>query len=284
VLFLFLAAVIISARISFPLIRLKKAAEKIGEGEFDAGIETRLNNEIGDLTRSFNTMSNKLSEKTSELRKERIRRIRSVIDGQEIERQRLSRELHDGLGQMLIALKLRLENLKTSHECDTTNMISEVKRSFDSTIDEVRRMSNDLMPAVLYEFGISTALRNLVDNIGENASIHTKFRSSGKDDRLDKTVKTYLYRIAQEALINAVKHASATMVDLAIEIREDLVTLTIEDDGIGFDISEESVLTGNGLHNMRERTGLLHGTMEIGPGSGGGTQIRVNIPITKETT
>lgn len=279
VLFLFLVAVLISARISFPIIRLKKATERIGEGEFDTGIETALNNEIGDLTRSFNTMSNKLSEKTSELRKERIRRLRSVIDGQEIERQRLSRELHDGLGQMLIALKLKLENIKASRECNAMETITDVKSSFNITIDEVRRMSNDLMPAVLYEFGILTALRTLVDTVSENASIHGKFIPSGKDDKLDKTIKTYIYRIAQEALNNSVKHANASIVELAIRIDDDMVFMTIEDDGIGFDITNESVAVGNGLHNMRERTGLLHGTMEIGHGSNGGTLVTVNIPI-----
>ena len=279
VLFLFFAAVFLSGRITAPLIRLKNAAEKIGQGDFDTELKSGQKNEIGDLTHSFNTMTVKLADKTSELKKERLKRLRSVIDGQELERQRLSRELHDGLGQMLIALKLKMENIRTTEPCESMKMLNDVKASFDDTIDEIRRMSNDLMPAVLHEFGISTALRNLVEGVSENADIIGKFYASGKFEDLYKTTKTYLYRIAQEAVNNAVKHANASVIIVKIDRADSQIYMLIEDNGIGFEINNESVKSGNGLHNMRERTGLLQGHFEIENPPKGGTRIIVRIPM-----
>ncbi len=94
-----------------------------------------------------------------------------MIDGQELERQRLSRELHDGLGQSLIALKLKLESIQGKDVCAINKTLKEVKGSFDGTINEIRRISNDLMPAVLNEFGLITALKNICEEISENPNI-----------------------------------------------------------------------------------------------------------------
>lgn len=279
VLALFLAAVFLSARITSPLVKLTKAAKKIGQGDFKTDIEPGLANEIGDLMNSFTLMADSLEEKNSELKKERFRRLRSAIDGQELERQRLSRELHDGLGQRIIALKLRLENIKSADQCETMRMVKEVKNSVDETIDEVRRMSHDLMPAVLYEFGIATALRNLLEEVSENSGVRGKFSSEGKVEELNKTTKIYLYRIAQEALNNVLKHSGASRIELSIVKDNDQLVMLIEDDGIGFDPMGAS---GNGLHNMRERSGLLQGYLRIDTIPGGGTKVRVTIPLEEQ--
>lgn len=276
VLALFLAAVFLSARMTSPLVRLTKAAKKIGQGDFDTDLRPGLANEIGDLMNSFIFMTDSLSEKTNELRAERLKQLRSVIDGQELERQRLSRELHDGLGQRIIALKLRLEDIKSADQCETMRKVKEVKDSVDDTIDEVRRMSNDLMPAVLYEFGIATALRNLLESVSESSKIKSKFSTEGKVEELDKTTKIYLYRIAQEALNNVVKHAEANRIHLQLIRDNDFLCLCIEDDGIGFDAS---IATGNGLHNMRERANLLQGRIDIETIPGNGTKVKIEIPL-----
>lgn len=278
ILFLFILAVFIANRISKPMIDLKNAAEKIGQGDFSMKLKNSPNNEIGDLTRSFNTMSEKLNKKTGELKLERTKRLRSVINGQELERQRLSRELHDGLGQMLIALKLKLENVQSSENCDTLKMMQEVKTTFNTTIDEVRRISNDLMPAVLYEFGLPTALRNLLETVKEDNTLKVKLDVAGKYDDLDKTTKTYLYRIAQEAVSNAVKHSGASLIEMKIQRKAGEIIMSIEDNGSGFDSGNVVVLRGNGLMNMRERAGLMKGRLEIGPASSGGTRISLVIP------
>lgn len=279
ILFLFILAVFIANRISKPLIDLKNAAEKIGQGDFSMKLVNRPNNEIGDLTHSFNTMSEKLNRKTGELKLERTKRLRSVINGQELERQRLSRELHDGLGQMLIALKLKLENVQTTENCDTQKMVQEVKTTFNTTIDEVRRISNDLMPAVLYEFGLPTALRNLLEAVKEGNTLKVKLDVKGKYDDLDKTTKTYLYRIAQEAVSNAVKHSGASVIEMKLRREDGEISMQIEDNGCGFDTESVVVVRGNGLLNMRERATLLKGRLEIGPGASGGTCLSLFIPF-----
>lgn len=281
ILVLFLAAVFLSNRITRPIIRLKNAAVKIGQGDFETGLKANLNNEIGDLTQSFNAMTIKLLEKTNELKKERTRHLRSVIDGQELERQRLSRELHDGLGQMLIALKLKMENIGSDEQCDSSELVKEVKHSFNNTIDEVRRMSNNLMPAVLYEFGIFTALRNLIEDVSDHTRIKTKFYAEGRFDDLDELTKTYIYRIAQEAINNAVKHASPKNISLEIIRIEDDIQMNIADDGCGMKEGIGTHATGNGIYNMKERTTLLRGNFDIRDNESGGTMISVIIPVNK---
>jgi len=281
VLFLFIVAVFLSNRISKPLINLKNAAEKIGQGDFSMKLDTSPKNEIGDLTHSFNIMTEKLNKKTGELKEERTKRLRSVINGQELERQRLSRELHDGLGQVLIALKLKLENVGSSEDSNAQKILHEVKHTFNTTIDEVRRISNDLMPAVLQEFGLPTALRNLLETVKEDKKLKVNLKVNGNFDDLDKTTKTYLYRIAQEAVSNAVKHSGATAIDINLGKREDAISMSIEDNGCGFDSNSVVVVRGNGLLNMRERAGLLRGRLEIGPGLSGGTRVALSIPYKK---
>jgi signal transduction histidine kinase len=280
ILILFIAAVFLSRRITLPLIRLKNAAEKIGQANFIPELEASgLKNEIGDLTLSFNSMSRRLAYKTAELENERARRLRSVLDGQELERQRLSRELHDGLGQRIIALKLKLENINTSGKFDILGMIKEVKQDFDETIDDIRRMSNDLMPAVLYEFGLSTALRNLMDGLPAGSGIKGRFSSTGKFDDLDKTSKTYLYRIAQEAVNNALKHSGATLISLNIKRHGATIRMQIEDNGKGFDFDMQNKSSGNGIYNMHERAALLNGTLELKRSGKGGTSVIINIKL-----
>jgi len=160
-----------SRRITQPIIKLKEAATRVGQGKYDNLLEVRENDEIGALTESFNQMTEQLQAKDQELRKERLKRMRSVFDGQEQERQRISRELHDGLGQLLIAIKLKLETLIHTDRSKFIYLTNQIKDMFDHTIDEIRSMSNDLMPAVLNEFGLVTALRNLCDEISERHKI-----------------------------------------------------------------------------------------------------------------
>lgn len=282
VLMLFLAAVFFADRITSPLRKLINATKQIGEGNFNTELKSELKNEIGDLMDSFNFMASKLDEKTTELKLERIKRLRSVIDGQEYERQRLSRELHDGLGQRLIALKLALESIKTEYKESTTPTISEIQNSFDETIDDIRRMSNNLLPAVLYEFGIETALRNLVEDIPEQYNVKGIFSTKGTFKVPDKTTKTYLYRIAQEAVNNVLKHAKAKTVKVEFNKMVDKLELIIEDDGCGFEEDHDVTRTGNGLFNMKERTGLLNGEIIIESKGHCGTKIIVHIPNKKQ--
>ncbi len=278
-LLLFIYAFVASTRFTLPIIKLKAATQKIGQGDFNPNLDIRSNDEIGDLVDSFKSMLLRLKEMTEELKKERFRRLRSVIDGQELERQRLSRELHDGLGQLLIALKLKLENTHGSDFCETKKAIKEVNESFDMTIDEIRRISNNLMPAVLNEFGIVNALRNLADEVQDHSGIHVLFNSREVDIKLNKKQKTYIYRIAQEALNNAVRHAKASEISMSISQGNESLMIRIKDNGNGFKYQEAITHTGNGIHNMQERASIMNGKLEIQTDPGSGTLIVVNVPV-----
>jgi signal transduction histidine kinase len=269
----------ISRRMTKPLIRLRDATINLGEGLYNMDLPVTTRDEIGALTVAFNVMARQIKEKTTELQKERFGRMRSVFDGEEMERQRLSRELHDGIGQSLIAIKLRLENLLYQDGKEVRHSIQELKNYFDQIIDEVRRMSNNLMPSVLEVFSIPIAFRNLFTETEDHSHLRIYFEANGDFDDLDKKIKTYIYRLTQEALNNIVKHADAREVRVNLTRYPDHLTLVIRDDGIGFlpeNIGKEG---GNGIHNMRERASLLQGQIEIRSTLSKGTTITLNVPI-----
>jgi two-component system NarL family sensor kinase len=275
----FMFVFIIAKRITRPVIDLKNAAIRVGQGQYDIHLPIQTGDEIGALTESFNSMAGQIKEKTIDLERERSGRLRSVFDGEEIERQRLSRELHDGIGQYLIALKLRMESLSYSDSLKMKENIREVIDMFDSTIDEIRRISNNLMPSVLDAFGITIAIRNLCKETEENTGSTIDFACSGELEEMNTKIKTYLFRIAQEALNNIVKHSNATEVKIGLSRENDTVRLTVTDNGIGFDPGKASDSGGNGLHNMRERADLLHGSFGIDSKINQGTTITVLVPL-----
>ncbi len=275
----FVFVMFIARQITKPLLRLKEATINLGEGHYDLELPVTTYDEIGTLTESFNIMVRQIKEKTTELQQERFGRMRSVIDGEEMERQRLSRELHDGIGQLLIAIKLRMESLLYQDGKDIRNSIQELKKYFDQIIDEVRRISNNLMPSVLEAFGLAIAFRNLFSETEEHSGLHIHFEAKGDCDDLDKKNKTYIYRLMQEALNNIVKHAEASEVWVSLTRDPGLLTLLIRDNGKGFSMKKAEKGGGNGIHNMRERASLLAGHIEILAEPGKGTHIIVNVPI-----
>jgi len=275
----FVFVFIISKRITRPIIQLKEAALKVGKGQYDIDVPVRSNDEIGALTQAFNSMSVQIKEKTRELQSERTGRLRSVIDAEEKERQRLSREIHDGIGQSLIAHKLRLESLLYMNDPEIKDQIRVLKDQFNITIDEIRRISNNLMPSVLEIFGITLALKNLCEETEEHGAMEILFKTTGELEEINTKTKTYLYRIAQEALNNILKHSRAKEVTFTLSRSKDIVTFILRDDGIGFDVEDAAFEKGNGLHNMRERVALMQGTISILSSVGEGTTIIINVPV-----
>jgi signal transduction histidine kinase len=276
---LFLIVFVITRRITRPVTELKNAAIEVGKGQYDIHLPVTTNDEIGALTESFNLMAGQIKEKTNELQLERIGRLRSVFDGEEIERQRLSRELHDGIGQVVIALKLRLESLLYTPGPRLKENLQEVIGMFDNTVDEIRRISNNLTPAVLEAFGITIALRNLCSETAEHAGISVNFEADGELENMHPNIRTYIYRIGQEAINNIMKHSGATEVSIRLTRKENAVYLSIADNGKGFDPVEAERGEGNGLHNMRERVDLLHGSITIDSKIQQGTTIDVRVPV-----
>jgi len=205
--------------------------------------------------------------------------LKSFIEGEEKERQRLSRELHDGIGQYLVSVKMQLESLLYQDEKDLKEHLSRIRTDFDKIVEEIRRISNNLMPSVLEAFGIVFAIRNLCVETSDHTGLKISLDFKGDFESLNKTIKTYIFRIAQEALNNIVKHAGARQVELVLIRQREEVLFTIRDDGKGFNLQEIKSGSGHGMNNMRERVNLLNGSIEIDSQVNAGTQITINIPL-----
>ncbi|MGE5424108.1 MAG: HAMP domain-containing protein [Syntrophothermus sp.] len=269
---------IISRRITSPIILLKQAAVKISEGFYNMRLQVTSGDEIGELTEAFNRMTEQLEHQTVQIREERHRRMSSMIDGQELERQRLSRDLHDGLGQSLLAVKMKIEQAKGGDAARNVRVIDETTEMIRGTIREIREISSNLMPPVLEAFGLEQGLDNLCKNTEGHTGMKVEFRKDIKIPITDSRTQIYLYRIAQEAINNITKHSGATETSIVLSSDEKNIILLIKDNGKGYDVTQP--LKGNGLTNIRERTELLRGESIIHSAPGKGTSITIRIPAT----
>lgn len=269
--FLFSISHIISKTITNPIVKLKNAAQQIGEGDLNVTLNPKSDDEIGLLTQAFNTMTHQLKE-------ERLKRMSALYDGQEMERQRISRELHDGLGQKMVAIKLQLESTSKQTPEEIKETIKEVKESFLTTIDEVRQISNNLAPNILNESGIDIALQSLCNSFAKSSETDIELSVYGDYSTSNPKVIFYVYRIAQEALTNALKHSGATRIQLQLIGNTENIILIIEDNGRGFDYHSNFCTPCNGIFNMKERARLLGGTLDIETEPATGTTIRLKIP------
>jgi signal transduction histidine kinase len=270
-------AQVITSDIILPIMKFKKAAINIGKGDFNAKVDINTENEFGVLASIFNQMIDDIQKNTLDLLNEKTKRISALYDGQEFERHRISRELHDGLAQQLIAIKMTLENLINRQELLNENKINDLKFQINSSIDELRKISYDLAPAGILEFSIEIALKNLCNQLQNNTNIHIDFSAYGDFSYLNQRSKIYLYRIVQEALNNTLKHAEASQIHIQLTDTNDNLVLMIEDNGIGFNYDTNNLGLGKGLFNMRERSILLNGTFNVETFPGKGTTIRVKV-------
>jgi len=261
-----------------PLKRLQKASEQIGAGNYDVNLEVASKDEIGLLTDAFNKMTLQLKKQKEEIEEERTKKVTSLIDGQEMERQRLSRDLHDSLGQSILAVKIKLEQAKNASIEKNQQIIYETLELIKNSIFEIRSISNDLMPPVLEVFGVEHGLKNLCKDTSAYTGISIKFICENIPDTLDKKLQIYLYRISQEAINNITKHSSATEASIKIFYNNNLLFLNIADNGNGFEITKTDK-QGNGIMNIKQRVELLKGECKISSGTGKGTQINIKIPV-----
>jgi signal transduction histidine kinase len=202
--------------------------------------------------------------------------LRRVIEGQEIERRRLARELHDETGQALTSVLLGLKTAESSD--DKPAAFAELRELVVATLQNVRRLAVELRPKALDDFGLVPALERLVETFVEATGIHVDFESQLGDERLPSEVETALYRIVQESLTNIAKHAGATRVSVLLVRRAGSATALVEDDGHGFD-AEDELRGGIGLSGMRERLALLDGRLTIESTRGSGTSLIADVPL-----
>ena len=210
---------------------------------------------------------------------ERVARdvLRRVVEAQELERQRLARELHDETGQALTSILLGLKPLEESLEKEENRAAAaKLRELVVATLHDVRRLAVELRPKVLDDFGLVPALERLTESFAEQAGISVDFEPNLAGERLPPEVETALYRIVQESLTNVVKHARARNVSILLTRKQRAVTAVVEDDGRGFDPDE--IGDGFGIEGMRERIALLDGRLAI-ESTDGGTTLVAEVPV-----
>jgi signal transduction histidine kinase len=209
--------------------------------------------------------------------------LESLVEAQEEERGRLARELHDGAGQMLTTLLVRIKTLEK--ECPTPPLQEGLQALLDmvsETIEQVRELSYRLRPAALEEFGLPVALGILVEEMTNDLPLTARYLTDLNDETLPSGVEVSLYRIAQEALTNVIRHAQAQLVQVALTQENQAILMSIKDDGCGFDPHMATAVSDQhhlGLISMRERAAIAGGSLTLHTEPGTGTDLLVRLPL-----
>lgn len=262
-----------------PIRNLTLASLQTSYGNYIPVGDTTPNDETGELTQAFNQMTHRLRQQQEELGKERIRRLRAMIDSQESERKRVSRELHEGIAQDLAALKFTAGNMcKNSEHTTHRQTVHEIENLADRMIERIRQISNNLSPSVLGGFGLGAALRFLADETTKEHGIRVDIHTGGLPLRITGKLKTYLYRIVQESILNTLRHSEASRISVSFTTNDNFLDIFIEDNGKAFTPGEMQN-PGYGLYNIRERVELLMGTLEVTTANDQGTKIVIRVPL-----
>jgi two-component system, NarL family, sensor histidine kinase DegS len=206
-----------------------------------------------------------------------------IIEAQEDERKRLSREIHDGPAQMMANVMMRSDLIEKVYKergpGEAIDEIRNMKKMVRSALYEVRRIIYDLRPMALDDLGLVPTLKKYLQTIEEyHKTTKIQFTNIGEDKRLSSKYEVALFRMIQESVQNALKHASASMIQVKLEIKKDHVMAVIKDDGKGFDINEKKP-ESFGILGIRERVELLEGELSIHSKIGTGTLIIIQVPI-----
>jgi signal transduction histidine kinase len=296
-----------------PVRRLNKAAQIISGGNLDQPVPSLGSDEIGELSRSFDTMRaelqrslNEISEWNRELEariEERTRQLQAsykeiaekdamrthllqkVLLAQEEERRRVARELHDETTQSILGISMRLEAaaaLPASEVDKIKALLNDVRNLAVTTLDSVHKIIFDLRPSVLDDLGLLSAMRWYAQNRLEPLGVKTRLEVTGEERPLPPEIEITLFRVAQEAMTNIARHAEAKQVLITVEFQDGTISFEVEDDGRGFDpavrVAHPAGL-GVGLMGMRERVELIGGKFELDSRPHGGTHIRVEVPL-----
>jgi two-component system, NarL family, sensor histidine kinase DevS len=202
--------------------------------------------------------------------------LRRVVAGQELERKHLARELHDETGQALTSILLGLRAIQETD--DVGKAVEEVRKLVVSTLQDVRRLAVELRPSALDDYGLVPALERLTATVSEQGGPAIDLEAQLGEERLPDEVETALYRIVQEALTNAIKHAEATSVSVVLTRTPQAVTAVIEDDGRGIEPARDGH-EGLGIMGMRERLALLDGRLRLESSPEAGTTIVAEVPL-----
>jgi two-component system sensor histidine kinase UhpB len=264
-----------------PLKRLQQTAERVRAGDTAAraALSQLADTELDRLTRTFNSML-----ESSESYRRRLRETaQRAIAAQEEERKRIARELHDGIAQTLAALRVRLRVARSLDESEArTRLLERLGTELGEATEEVRRIAQGLRPPALDILGLAAAIDSYVRSVGDAAGFAVDTRLEPVEGLLPPEAELVLYRIVQEALSNAARHARAGTVRVRLTSGSGTVVAAIEDDGRGFDVDAELSRGGLGLFGMQERAGYVGGTVTIESEPGRGTRVRALIPVVEK--
>lgn len=205
----------------------------------------------------------------------------SLLRGQEEERTRLSRELHDGIGSMLSGIKFSLGAMKGNMvlaEKDA-QLFTGTLQKLDETIAEMRRVAHSMMPEALLRLGLDAAISDYCDSLQASGKVMVRYQPFGMDKRLPNDVEIVVYRIVQELFTNVIKHAEATEIILQIMQHDGMLSLTFEDNGVGMTVGDNFGIAGAGLKNIRARVEYLRGQFDLRSTVGKGTSAHIEIPL-----
>jgi two-component system, NarL family, sensor histidine kinase UhpB len=224
--------------------------------------------EIGRLELSFNRMLARLEE---ERREAGARALRA----QEAERERLARGLHDEVGQSMTAVLLQLKRLTANASPEQRPQLAEAQEVTKTSLDDVRRLAQELRPELLDHLGLASALAELAGGFEKRSQVRVQRKLARDLPPLDAQSELVLYRVAQESLTNIARHAEASEVTLSLESGKESVVLRVVDDGKGLDPEH---VEGGGLRGIRERALIIGGAAAIKPGPAGGVEVRLEVP------
>lgn len=217
----------------------------------------------------------KRQKELEEWQKQQI--FRTILDTQEEERKRIAENLHNSLGQILYGTKLSLSQvLKADLNENDKESLKNVDKLLNDAITESRRLSHELMPVILEDFGLKTAIEDICRQFSGN--INFKCRFSGLNKRLDRYIEIAIYRIVQEIMMNIVKHSGATEALVALELKKAHILVLIQDNGVGFDLQRKK-RDGIGLKTIRNKVSLLNGNINIISSPGNGMITNIDIPV-----
>ncbi|HET7171696.1 MAG TPA: histidine kinase [Gaiellales bacterium] len=242
-------------------VDLLRPGQRLGE---QGGVEAAA------LVRAFNEMLDGLE-------RERRESGRRALDAQEAERLRIARGLHDEVGQVLTGVLLQLDSL-AGPQADRDAQVAETKQAVRQALEEVRRIARELRPEMLDHLGLTSALTELSRRFADQSGIRVQPSFGADLPRLSDASELAVYRVAQESLTNVARHAHASRVVIVLEPGPGSVVLRVSDDGRG--IPEDVDVNGHGgLRGMRERALLVGGALAVKPGRGGGTEVRLEVPV-----
>lgn len=231
----------------------------------------------GNVTRIVGILLNMASRKEQE-----HKQLQAVVRGVDLERKRIAAEIHDGLGQTLIAANFILSSIEDHLPEESQKKQDTVKNLIDEAIIEGRELSHNLMPKSLEDYGLIASLKTLIHKVSSTKAISIKFHSNASDEkRFPNDMENNLYRVAQESLTNIIKHSGAKNIVFQLLVHDKSLIFTIEDDGKGFSNTPSKSGTGLGIQNIKNRISSIDGMIELDSNQNHGTIITIEVNLPK---